>query len=234
MFTKHNREKGQGLVEYSLILIIAFFFCLCLPLGVVWYGWSDTSPESNSWLYRWILANRAFVPDPNQELREWRSIGGIVIAVIYLIHLAAYVYVLFTTEQEEGVQKLIQAIFGPIVSGLFIFTKIGEIGYFISRWIFDIGFIGKAITAIFAFLGGMQPATYVANFIVYGFGYNDLELLKFTLIPSMIGAVVFIILSTIILLGSWSKKQNERLQEQYRLRQEQYKLQEEREHIDLR
>ena len=89
-----RRNIGQGLIEYALILglILLIPTCLCVvPALIV----NKTIPPSASadWLHKWVLVERSAIPAPTQALRDWRTMGGIAISVIYLIHLAAYTIV---------------------------------------------------------------------------------------------------------------------------------------------
>jgi len=173
--------------------------------------------ESVNWLYRWILVDRSNIPAPTQELRDWRIIGGIAISVVYLIHLAAYALIIIGTESEEGGTKLAQAILGPIVAFLLMFTKFSQGWYIINRWIVDRGLVGRLFLIILSFFSGLEPGFYIGNFIVYGFGFNDAEMLKLAVIPAIVGALLFIVLITIVLWNQGREKLKQKKKMQSKL-----------------
>jgi hypothetical protein len=126
-----------------------------------------------------LLADRSLAKPYTSELEKWQQALGIALAVQIIIWLIA----LPKTRQGGRVARLVLMIFVVLLA----WTKLGEWAYQLLTIVMDSGIVGKAIIVILGFLSGLQG---VGNYFVYVLAYlfNDLPLLQFCVLPSVIVA----------------------------------------------
>jgi hypothetical protein len=143
-----------------------------------------------------LLANTSSVPPASNELKDWRLYGAFGATIAYFLQLGILFYIANTTpknEFDDSTQKNWQNFSNHFLQPLFsllMFTIIGQWSYVIARLIFNLGTIGKGLTFILAVINGLNPGLYIGQYVLFGWVFNDFELLKFTFAPTLVTSTI--------------------------------------------
>lgn len=143
-----------------------------------------------------LLANTSSVSPATSELKDWRLYGSLGAIIAYFLQLGILFYIANSSSKDdfdENTKKNWQNFSNHLVqpiAALVMFTILGQWSYSIARFIFNLGVIGKGMTFLGAIYSGLNPGLYISQYILYGWVYNDLDLLKFTFAPTLITSTI--------------------------------------------
>jgi len=123
---------------------------------------------------------------PAAGLTTWKIVGGIVIG----LELLAFGYGVgkFT---GGGCAGVISILVTAAVVGLLCWSKVGELFYVTFRWFMGWETLGPISHVIFTLVLGLAgPLVSLQYYLLGGFIYNDITIMQYALLPSMISAAI--------------------------------------------
>lgn len=117
------------------------------------------------------------------ELQSWRFWMGLIIGVQYIMML----YATHKTRDQNRFGGLILNLVGVP----FLWSKLGEWAYRLTAWIFGWGLVGKIFLVVGGGLSGGFGVGNLGLYILAGFLFKNVELLKYGVLPSLVSSMIF-------------------------------------------
>ena len=131
-------------------------------------------------------SDRSIYPESTPVSESWALWTGIVLGVELLIGLG----ICIGKKDYSMIEPVGQIILSGVVFFLLGYTVVAEWGFRFSMWMLGSVF-GKIVMVVTSLLGGIYTAVF--GVIVNTFFWHSPEISKWTILPALIGGVVYLI-----------------------------------------